>query len=82
MARSGWILATFANLLTCLSVESVEGAVGGAWIDMSHPFSNTRITYESGRRQAAARVVLLVLSHDKFTKGHLKTLTGLFISGF
>ena len=38
---------------------------------------NTRITHESGRRQAAARVVLLVLSHDKFTKGHLKTLIDL-----
>ena len=28
----------------------------------------TRITYESGRRQAVDRVVLLVLLNDKFTK--------------
>ena len=34
----------------------------------------TRITHESGRPQAAARVVLLVLSHDMFRKGLLKTL--------
>ena len=34
----------------------------------------TRITHESGRPQAAARVVLLVLSHDMLRKGLLKTL--------
>ena len=34
----------------------------------------TRITHESGRLQAADRVVLLVLSHDMFRKGLLKTL--------
>ena len=36
--------------------------------------ATTRITHESGRRQAADRVVLLVLSHDMFRKGLLKTL--------
>ena len=45
------------------------------FFDLQHYI--TRITHESGRRQAAARVVLLVLSHDKFTKGHLKTLIDL-----
>ena len=50
MALVVWTSAAVVNLLLRLNVEGVQGTQGGAWIDMSHPFSNDTIYWPRNRR--------------------------------
>ena len=56
MALVALILAVVVNFMLCLNVAGAQGAVGGAWIDMSHPFSNDTIYWPGNRRFSLTNV--------------------------
>ena len=56
MAVNWYMHLHAAVVLVCLLVAGVEGAVGGAWIDMSHPFSNDTIYWPGNRRFSLTNV--------------------------